>query len=72
MTDLIITTKLTKDGSHNWGAGKMHNLGTTGNFRGKLRRRRIGVVEELSMEATNTSPFKAPVLAVTLLVTPQG
>lgn len=72
MTDLVITTKLTKDGGHNWGAARMRSLGTTGKFKGRLIRRRIGIITRMGLEASNASPFKAPVIAVALLVTPEG
>lgn len=66
MTDHIATIEVTKDGSHNYGAATLHDIGNTGQFCVAAIRRRLGQARQMTVRVTVTSPYKRDVVAMAI------
>lgn len=57
-----MTSEISKNGGHSWGAAFVHNLGAAGQFRKPVRRRNIGIGREFMVRISNDSPSRADIL----------
>lgn len=67
-SDHVCTIHISKDGSHNYGAASIHDIGDTGQFCTAAIRRRLGSARQMVMRCTVTSPYKRDVIALAVEV----
>ncbi len=57
MSDRKVTIFPSKDGGHNWGAGREQSLGDLGEYQHRVRFRRLGRAEAFCAKIRVTSPI---------------
>ncbi len=57
MSDRKVTITISKDGGHNYGAAREQSLGELGQYRHRVRFRRLGRSEQFCAKVRVTSPI---------------
>lgn len=63
MRDAYMTIRVSRDGSHVYGAASQHFLGEEGAFCVPVIRRRLGQARQMAVKCSISSPIRVDVLA---------